>query len=103
MRLKMGKSSLHVRQENGDIDNIVPGRSGVLKHKAHILENGVALLFNLVADDIALRVERHSGNLFAPAHARTDPGKKQQVAHAPGMRKGADRFRSTLAFKGLAH
>jgi hypothetical protein len=42
----------HVRQEHGDIDDIVPIRASVFEHEPHIFKHGVTLRFDIVADDV---------------------------------------------------
>src|SRR5437762_12847030 len=94
---------LHVGQENGDIDNVVPVRAGIFQDQSDVFENSTALLLDVVTSDITRRIERDAGNYFAPAHARSDSGKEKQVADTLRMRKRAHRFRRTRAFDKSAH
>jgi len=64
-------------------------------YKLHILEHRVALLLDIVADDVALRVEGDTGNFLAASDPRPDPGKEEQVADSFGVRKSANRFGGT--------
>src|SRR5204863_3268260 len=93
----------YVREKHRYIDDVVPARTGVLQYKSHVFENGVALLLDVIACDVAGGIERHARNLLAPADARSDSGKEQQMAYASCMRKCADRFRGSGTFEGFAH
>jgi hypothetical protein len=66
-------------------------------------EHRPTLRFYVVAHNISLCIERHAGDFFAPAHARSNTGKEQQITDAFGVRERADRFGRARAFEGLAH
>src|SRR6184192_445273 len=97
------KVFFHVREKDGDIDDVLPSRASVFEHEPHILEYGMALRFDLITHDIAGRIERHAGNFFASAHTRSDPRQKQKFAYALGVRKCTHRFRRSFAFEGFVH
>ena len=42
----------HVRQEHGDIDNVLPTRAGVFQHEPNILKYRATLFLDIVADDV---------------------------------------------------
>src|ERR1700687_4559798 len=70
------KIFLHVREEDRNIDNVVPGRAGVFQDEPDIFEHGAALFLDVIAGHVASGVECDARDFFAAAHARTDPGKK---------------------------
>ena len=94
---------LHVREEDRNIDNVVPTRVSVLQHKPHVFEHGAALRFDVVGEDVADGIERHARDLFAAAHAWPDPGEEKQIADPLRVRERAHRFRRARAFEGFAH
>src|SRR5881392_2766263 len=94
---------LHVGQENGDIDNVVPVRAGIFQDQSDVFENSTALLLDVVTSEITRRIERDAGNFFAPAHARSDAGEEKQVADALRVRERANWFRGARAFDKSAH
>ena len=94
---------LHVREEDRNIDNVVPGRAGVFQDEPDIFEHGAALFLDVIAGDVASGVERDAGDFFAAAHARPDSGEKQKVADPLGVRERAHRFRRARAFERFAH
>src|SRR5437870_1088231 len=98
-----GKIFFHVREEDSDIDDVLPRRACVFQNEPHIFKNCAALCFNVVTDDLAGRIERDTGNFFAPALACANAREKQKVADAFRMRERAYRFRRALALEGFAH
>ena len=46
------KILFHVRQEHGDIDNVVPARAGVFQHQPNVLKHRATLFLDIVADDV---------------------------------------------------
>ena len=91
---------LHVREEDRNIDNVIPRCVGIFQHEPNILEHGATLRFNVVSGDVAGGIERDAGN-FLPAalYARSDAGEKQKVTYALRVRKRAHWFRGAGAFE----
>src|SRR5438034_8994054 len=75
------KILFHVRKKDRDIDDVLPCRPGVFQDKAYVFERRAALRFDVVTDDVALRIERDAGNFFGAAFARCNAREKQQVAY----------------------
>src|SRR6266516_3777271 len=48
-----GKVFLHVREENRNVDDVLPRRAGVLQHEPHVFEHRTTLCFDVVAHDLA--------------------------------------------------
>src|SRR6266849_264945 len=69
-----GKILLHVREEDRNIDNVVPTRAGVFQHEPNVFEDRSTLLFDIVIHDVARGIKRHAGDFFAAAHAWSNPG-----------------------------
>src|ERR1700720_31806 len=97
------KVFLHVGEEDRHIDNIIPAHVGVFEHEPNIFEDRAALFLNIVTNDLTGRIERDSGNFFASARARSDSGKKKQIADAFRVRKRADRLRRARTLERLVH
>jgi len=97
------KILLHVGEKDGDIYDVIPVRTGVFQHDQHIFKYGATLFFDVVTQDITGGVELDAGNFLAPANARSDSGKEEQVADTLGMRKCADRLGRARAFERFAH
>ena len=97
------KIFFHVREKDCDVDDVLPRRACVFQNEPHVLENRAALRFDVVRDDVAGGIERHTGNFFAAPHARANAREEQQVAYAFRMRKRADRLRRARAFDCFAH
>src|SRR6266550_2410326 len=87
-----GEILLHVGEEDGDVDDIVPGSTGVFQHETHIFKYGATLLLDVVTDDVTGGVELDAGNFLATANAGSDSGKEEQVSDTLGMWKCADWF-----------
>src|SRR6266436_8644376 len=98
-----GKILLHVCKENRDIEDVLPRRADVLQNEPHVFEHRTALRFDVVTNDMARCIERHAGNFFAAAHARTNAGEKQEITDTFRVRKRADWFRRARTFKGFSH
>ena len=47
------KILLHVCEENGDVDDVLPCRLGVLQNEPDVFENRATLRFDVVPDDLA--------------------------------------------------
>src|SRR5207302_9654272 len=71
----------HVRQEHGDIDNVVPNRTSVFEYETHIFKHGTTLRFDIIADDVARWVERDARYFLAAALAWSDAGKEQKISN----------------------
>src|SRR6267143_2626589 len=97
------KVFLHVGKKDGDIDDVVPSRAGVFQDEANIFKYGTTLHLDIVIRDIAGRIASHTGDFFAAAHARSNPGEKKEIADALRVRERADRFRCARTFKRFAH
>src|SRR5439155_4275624 len=93
----------HVRQEHGDIDNVVPARTSVFEYETHIFKHGTTLRFDIIADNVARLVERDARYFLAAALAWSDAGKKQKVSNTFRVRERAYRLRGTGAFDVFAH
>lgn len=89
----------YVRQEDGDIDDIVPICASVFEHEPHIFKHRATLRFDIVTDDVGNWVELDARYFLAGALARTDAGKEQKVANSFGVRKRADGFRCARALE----
>jgi hypothetical protein len=94
---------LHMREEDRNIDNVIPTRAGVFQHEPDIFEHGAALRFDVVVEDVAGSIERHARDFFAAAHAWPDPGEEKQIANPLCVRERAHRFRRARAFERFAH
>src|SRR6476646_9455031 len=68
---------LHVREENGDIDDVAPARAGIFQHEPHVLKDSTALRRDVVIRDLSVGVEGDARNFFAAPDPRTDAGKKK--------------------------
>jgi len=86
-----------VGEEYRDVEQVGPARAGTVQHGSDVRENGAALQLEVVAADIAGRVQRHSRHRPARRRARAEAGQEQQLAAAPGVRIGADRRRRVTA------
>src|SRR5206468_2940851 len=71
---------LHIGQVDGHVDDPVPGRPGVLQHRADVPERGAALQLDVMGQDGTARVARHPRDLGRAARARADAGKKKQIS-----------------------
>ena len=89
----------HVRQEDGDIDDVVPARAGVFQHESYIFKYRTALCFDIVTGDVANWIELDARYFLAAALAWPDAGKEQKVANSFGVRKRADGFRCARALE----
>ena len=92
----------HVREEHGDIDDVLPTRACVFQHEPDIFKNGAALRCDVVVRDVAGVIERYAGNLSAAAHPWSNPGEKKKIADTLRMRKRADWFWRSRALEGFA-
>lgn len=63
----------------------------------------MALPPDVVGDDVAALVERHTGYLLAIALARTDAREKQQIAHATSVRIRAYWLGDLVRVEGIRH
>ena len=97
------KILFHVREEDRNVDNVVPACAGVFQDEPDILKHGTALRFDVVARDIAGGIERHARDFFAAARARSDSGKKQKITDTLCVRERTHWFRRPGAFERLAH
>src|SRR5439155_24225197 len=68
----------HVRQEHGDIVNVVPSRTSVFEYETHIFKHGTRFRFDIIAADVARWVERDASYFLAAALAWSDVGKGQK-------------------------
>ena len=71
------KIVFHVGEENGDVDNFIPGTSCVFEDEFHILKNASALCFDIVGNDFSIGIEFNSGNYFCSFFAWADARKKK--------------------------
>src|SRR5580698_10163466 len=88
-----GEIPLHIREEHGHVHEPVPAGARVLQDVAHVVEHRAALGLDVIAHDLALAIQGHTGYLLAAALARTHAREEQQAAHAPGMGVETHRFR----------
>src|SRR5215472_590518 len=61
------KIFFHVCEKRRHIDDVLPRRAGIFQNEPHVLKHGATLRFDVVTDDVASRIERHAGDLFATA------------------------------------
>ena len=93
---------LHVCEEDCHINDVVPARARVFQDKPNILENGPALSFNLVTDNIAIGIQRDPRDFLATPGSRADPGQKQEIADTFRVRKCPNGLRGSGTLDRLA-
>lgn len=75
----------HVRQENGDVDDVLPAAASFFQDPAHILENASALGLYVIARDVPIRIQFHSWDLLASTLSWTHSAKEEQIPNTACM------------------
>ena len=80
----------HIGQEDGDVDQVGAAGAGGGEHLIQIGNHLPRLCFDVPAGQAAFRIVFVTRHLVAARHARPQSRQKQQIAHAAGVRVGAD-------------
>src|SRR5437868_4194998 len=71
------KIFFHVCEKHSDIDDVLPGCTGVFQDKPHVFKDSATLRFNVVTNNVAGGIECYAGNFLLATQAWTDPGEEQ--------------------------
>ena len=84
----------HISKKNSYVNHFVPGRTCFFKNYPDIFKYRMTLGFYIIRGNFTVGIQLYSGNYFCSSLSWPHSGKKKQIAHFPGMRISANRFRS---------
>src|SRR5689334_7259197 len=97
------KILFHVRQEDRDIDDVVPTCARVFENQPDVFKNRTTLLFDVVIRNVAVGVESDPGNFLASPHPLSNAGEEKKIADAFGVWERPHWFGRARTFECLSH
>ncbi len=97
------KITLHIGQEHGDIEQILPACAAGFEHGADIGEHLVALGLDVVIDERAAGIVHVARNRVVPRIARADAGQEEEIADPARVRIRTDRLGCAFGVDDVVH